>query len=669
MGSPSHAALSGPSDAGPEALLTQAWCLMYDDLARCTALAQDALAAARRTGESEAAGVALALVLNGAAQFDSPAAAAAQVAQARAEAQALGSQRGMWACDDLLALIDMRQGHTAAARQRLRQTDAVPAAARSLLERRYTLGLLLMLEFHANDHEAALPLAHRHLAMARSSGVATLEGIALQALAAIHLVVMDDETGLPMLEQACALMARSAAQDAREHGYANTVYAHYAAGRPADAARALQAWLDDCGPPDQASLAWDRHRVSFALGHLATQQLQAAEDLLGTAPPARWMQQAALAGWHWARGWLLLAQGRPQAAEDQCRAYLARVDSGALPAPRPLDAVQLQEVLRSAAEMRGDWQLALQATKALRSIELPMLRVHARVRFLSVQWQLRAQGHTADAQRTQHRLDVLERSIAAHERDWTFDIVPHTTPPPAPPASGYRQMAHLGHEIRTPLSGLMGLTDLLLQTPLDAQQMQLVSLARSTADALMRLLNDLLDMAKMEAGRFKLNPGTFSLAALVQESAALTAQLARLRQLDFQLWIDPRLPAALQGDRDRLRQVLGNLLSNALKFTRIGHIRLTVHCLDDQDPIALRLEVSDTGPGVAPTLRQRLFTEYAQAEDTAAGGTGLGLAISRQLIDAMGGRIGVDDRPGGGSIFWLELSLPRTAGHDALAHA
>jgi signal transduction histidine kinase len=652
----SSLALDGPAAAEAAQLLKQSWAVMYDDVDRCAALAQAAAQAARASGDLALAGVAQALTLTALVQYGPVDEATRQLEQLRAKLVVESQQRGLWVCDDLLSLLELRLGQVQAARQRLQQIDAIATTERSLMERRHTLGLLTILEFHDGAYDLALPLAHRLLALARATNVATLEGVALHALATIHIAVMDHETGLPMLAQACALMAISGSRPARLQGYANTICAQYAAGRAADAAQTLHAWMADCGPPDPTANGIGRYHVAFALGHLAGGAVAAAKDILGEAPPAEWIERTSVASWHWARGWLLLAMDRPDEAQALCLGFLASLDPAAK-ALMPMDAVQLQQVLRRAAETLGDWQGTLRAAKALRDAELPLLRVHARVRFLTVQWQLQAQGHTSDQRLVQQRLAALERSIARHASAWTLDIEPLGVPAPAHTTTHHRQMAYIGHEIRTPLSGLLGLTDLLQRTPLNEQQQQLVSLARTTADSLMHLLNDMIDLAKIEAGHFKLQNQPFSVHQLVQESAAFAQPLAMLRKLDFQVWTDPQLPSLLMGDGPRLRQVLGNLLNNALKFTPSGHIGLQVQCTDRGDPVGLRLEVSDSGRGVPPALKPQLFAEFVQEDQTALNGSGLGLAICRQIVEAMGGRIGMKDRVGGGSVFWVELSL------------
>lgn len=221
-----------------------------------------------------------------------------------------------------------------------------------------------------------------------------------------------------------------------------------------------------------------------------------------------------------------------------------------------------------------------------------------------------------------------------------------------------RFLATLGHEVRTPMTGVMGMGELLLATPLDPVQRGYVESIRSAGDHLLRLVNDALDLARIEAGRLELEQRPFDLHALVGEVAALMAPLARRRGLDFRVHIAQTAPRWLQGDAVRIRQILLNLLGNATKFTDAGHVSLDTSRLH---PEGVRFVVGDSGPGLAPEQKSRLFRRFEQADGarTAArhGGSGLGLAISQELAAAMEGRIAVDSEPGQGTRFTVALPL------------
>jgi len=222
-----------------------------------------------------------------------------------------------------------------------------------------------------------------------------------------------------------------------------------------------------------------------------------------------------------------------------------------------------------------------------------------------------------------------------------------------------RFLATLGHEVRTPMTGVLGMSELLLGTPLDERQKGYTHAIQNAGSHLLRLVNDALDIARIEAGKLELQQEEFDLRALVDEVVGMTAPMAERRGLAFADEIAAGTPAALQGDPVRVRQILLNLLGNAIKFTDAGGVTLHVSAAEPQ---GVRLEIADTGPGLNEEQQARLFQRFEQAEGarTAAryGGSGLGLAICQELALAMGGRIRVHSTPGVGTRFIVELPLP-----------
>jgi two-component system sensor histidine kinase/response regulator len=277
------------------------------------------------------------------------------------------------------------------------------------------------------------------------------------------------------------------------------------------------------------------------------------------------------------------------------------------------------------------------------------------VRLIGIYWDLTAQ----------HRDREELQKLAERYRLLADELLTAKTGAEAAARAKAEFLANMSHEVRTPMSAILGMNSMLLDTPLTARQRQIADRVRYSAEALLKVINDVLDLSKSDAGKMQVDVAPLDLREVVEGAIELVAERVQGKGLELALLYDHALTTGLRGDAGRLHQVLGNLLSNAVKFTELGEIVIDVRQVDTSEKeVLVRVEVRDTGIGIGEDAARKLFQPFTQVEGASRGkygGTGLGLSISKRFVELMGGEIGVKSAPGAGSTFWFTARLERDA--------
>lgn len=656
------------------ALVEQAWALMYLDPLRAGALGARAADQAQAAGDALTAAYgrfhhAFAEIRYGDLELGSRLLDAASK-QFETEAD----RRGRWLCRDAEAIVLRRQGRYADSQRISDEQLALPAAERGRIDPFISIVSYCInckLQGRLND---SLRAHYRAVTLAEEIGDEPVLAVALGNLGGMLFDVYNLDEAKQVLDRALALADRIGSRLVTGTSAINLLLAHSETGDHASAHAILTEYVLDPGKVMADRLtAWN---AEIALAWLGVGLVDEAERWL-----ARGIQHGMADGstggiWTWVKGRCLLTQQRYEEARALARGRIETL-SGTEEIDLPFDLMKLHQVVCEASEALGDHAQALAALRrAQRAREqLVFASSQSRIVALELQHELakaevardHALARQAEAERDRARLAELNRqleearaTLESRVEARTAELRLATEEAEAASRAKSAFLANMSHEIRTPMNGIMGLVDLTLDTALDDTQRRYLSLVKSSSTSLLNILNDILDLSRIEAGRLSVEQLGFDLRGLLHEALAPLEPRAREKQLALQCTVAPDVPAQLVSDPLRLRQILVNLVGNAIKFTRQGRVDLTAWPEGRGSTAVLHLCVADTGVGIAPDKLDRIFESFTQADNSTTreyGGTGLGLTISRRLAQALGGQLWAESEVGVGSRFHLTLPL------------
>jgi signal transduction histidine kinase len=567
-----------------------------------------------------------------------------RVEAARRHCQPLGVPRALWLLDDLEDWVRIHHGRHMEGIAICQRLERLAPESRPAFERSFAAYNLSFAHEWLGHHDDTMRLRYRFLQLAEEAGRPIWLAGACVCLGEFQTETMlDPEQGLPYLQRARQLWRDQPMAVIKLMVTARTIVALNMLGRHQEAYDVFTE--DTAAPGAMAVVASQRAQLTLAL--IGVGRLDEAQAWLDQLTPAyRTTDKDGFPVAPLMRLRLLCAQRRYAEARALAEAERDRV---AIHMNSTCDRVQLFDHLREACEALGDRAAAAEAATAAREACLPLVTRSARARYLAVQIERDPANAPPLSAVDERRLDAIAREVRAQSARAAAPRVP-------------RFLAQVVHELRNPIGGVMGMSSLLLMSDLDEKQRRFTSAISHSASTLERLIDDVLDLAKIERGQFQLNPQPFALEPWLEQATAAYVAQGQAKGVVVSTRLDFGLPARVVGDALRIRQVLVNLLSNALKFTRTGRVDVEARRLAGaaRDAVRVRFEVRDTGTGISEEALQRLFQEFVQADETIAehyGGTGLGLALCKQLVEAMGGRIGASSQKGVGSLFWFELDL------------